>query len=51
MCGLVPQLGIEPEAPALGVCSLNQWITRGVPGNRFVCLFVFRCNSTEVILS
>ena len=33
-CGmwiLVPQPGIEPGPPALGVWSLNHWTTREVP--------------------
>ena len=33
-CGvLVPQLGIEPEPPAVEAQSLNHWTTREVPRN------------------
>ena len=31
MWDLVPQLGIEPEPPALGAQNLSQWTTREVP--------------------
>ena len=31
MWDLIPWLGIEPRAPALGVWSLSQWTTREVP--------------------
>ena len=30
---LIPQPGIEPRSPALGVRSLNHWLTREVPSS------------------
>ena len=35
MWDLVPQPGIEPRHPALGVQSHNHWTTRGVSGVYF----------------
>ena len=40
MQDLVPQPGIEPGAPALGVRSVNCWATRQVPIPHFQSVYV-----------
>ena len=40
MQGLVPQTGIEPRLPALGVWSLTHWPTREVPSSFLFIPFI-----------
>ena len=49
-CGiLVPQPGIKPMPPEVGVWSLNHWTTREVPRNFTFTLGITYINSSEYI--
>ena len=50
LCGMriiVPQPGVEPVPPALGVISLNHWTTREVP---HLCVILQRLGPQKKML-